>query len=94
MTLIDNIKQWWRLWSVRLNAAGLAIMAWVWFDPTAILGIVNMMPAQLRPYFPQEAVAVVSGVMMALALIARLVKQPKVEDRRIADQLSGIQTDG
>lgn len=79
MKLIENCAHWWKLWSIRLNALGLAIMTWVWFDPTAILGLINMMPAQLRPYLPQEAVAVVSGVMMALALIARLVHQPKLE---------------
>lgn len=78
MKLIENCAHWWKLWSIRLNALGLAIMTWVWFDPTAILGLINMMPAQLRPYLPQEAVAVVSGVMMALALIARLVHQPKL----------------
>lgn len=79
MKLIDECRQWWKLWSVRLNAIGLAIMGWVWFDPTAILGLINMMPVQLRPYFPQEAVAVVSGMLMALALIARLVRQPRLE---------------
>lgn len=81
MTLIDNARQWWRLWSVRLNGIGLAIMAWVWFDPTAILAVINLMPVQLRPYLPQEAVAVVSGIMMALALIARLVRQPALEGK-------------
>lgn len=81
MRLIDNARQWWRLWSVRLNAAGLAIMAWVWFDPSAILAVISMMPVQLQPYLPQEAVAVVSGIMMALALIARLVRQPKLENK-------------
>ena len=78
--LIDDwATRWWRLWSVRLNAIGLALTAWMWFDPGAVLYIVNIMPPSVRAALPPNADLVIGGTFFALAMLARLVKQPKLD---------------
>lgn len=79
MRLIDNARHWWRLWSVRLNAAGLAILAWVQFDPVSVLGVWNMMPADVRAALPEGSVRAIGMVLIALGLIARMVKQANLQ---------------
>ena len=69
----------WKLWSVRLNAIGLALTTWMWFDPTAVLYVVNLMPPSVRIALPPNVELLIGGVFFALAMTARLVKQPKLE---------------
>jgi hypothetical protein len=76
--LIDNARDWWRLWSIRLNAIGLAIVGWVWFDPVGVLAVWNMMPIAVRGVFPPEILFACGLLFFALSMIARLVKQPKL----------------
>lgn len=77
--LIDNACQWWKLWSIRLNAIGLAILGWVSFDPVGVLSVWNMMPHAVTQAFPPSALKYVGMTLFALSMIARLVRQPKLE---------------
>lgn len=79
--LIPEARAWWRFWSMRLNAIGLAILAWVQFDPVSVLAVWNMMPAQVRNVVPEHALTGLALVFFALAMLARLVRQPKLEQR-------------
>lgn len=79
--LIDDARHAWRMWSVRLNAIGLAIMGLLWFDPTMVLAVVNMMPPAVRSAIPDHFELFLGGLFFALAMISRLVKQPKLEKR-------------
>lgn len=76
MKLIEGARHWWRFWSVRFNALGLAILGWVQFDPIGALAVWNMMPAPVRAVLPQNVVTIVGALMFALSLLARLVVQP------------------
>lgn len=78
-TLIENCKQWWRLWSIRLNAIGLAVLAYIQFDPVGALGVWNMMPGPVARAIPAQAVTAIGMALFALSMIARLVHQPKLE---------------
>lgn len=79
MKLIENCKQWWKLWSIRINAIGLALMGWIQFDPVSALSVWNMLPGQASAALPRSVVASLGGVLFALAMISRLVHQPKLE---------------
>lgn len=79
MKLIENCRHWWKLWSVRVNAIGLAIMGWIQFDPVSALAVWNMLPGQTAAALPRSVVVVLGGTLFALALISRLVHQPKLE---------------
>jgi hypothetical protein len=77
--LIDNWKTAWRFWSVRLNALGLAILAFVQFDPVAALAVWNMMPAAVRDVLPRDFLVWFGVALFALSMLARVVRQPKLE---------------
>lgn len=77
--LIPDWRKAWRLWSVRLNALGLAILGWVQFDPVAALAVWNMMPAPVRDVLPSNFIALAGLALFALSMLARIVRQPKLE---------------
>lgn len=78
MQLVENARQWWKLWSIRLNGIGLAILAWVQIDPVSALAVWNMMPGDVRRVLPTNIVTIVGLSFFALSMIARLVVQPKL----------------
>ncbi|MGD9470601.1 MAG: hypothetical protein AB7G24_00720 [Novosphingobium sp.] len=80
--LIADLRHAWRMWSVRLNAIGLAVLAWVQIDPVSVLEVWNMMPAAVRAHLPAHFVLPVASGLFALSLLARLVRQPKLEKKR------------
>lgn len=82
--LVDECRDWWRWWSVRLNAIGLAIMGWLAFDPVSLLYVWNLLPRDVRNLLPDLPVTAIGAALFALALIARLVRQPKIEGKRDA----------
>lgn len=80
--LIGEARAWWRMWSVRFNALGLALLGWVTFDPASVLMMWRMMPASLRASIPMTVFEGVALALFALGLIARFVRQPKLEKHR------------
>ena len=76
--LVPEARSWWRLWSIRLNALGLAILAWVQIDPVSVLMVWNMMPPAVARVLPSSVVVWFGMGLFALAMIARLVVQKKV----------------
>lgn len=77
--LVPGARQAWRWWSIRFNAIGLAILAWVQFDPVSVLSVWNMMPGHLRAALPPHMLNAAAFFFFALAMLARVVKQPKLE---------------
>lgn len=81
LKLLPHWRALWRSWSVRLNALGLAILAWFAFDPVSLLAVWNMMPAAVRGLIPQQFLSIIGAALFALSMIARLVKQPKMQEK-------------
>jgi hypothetical protein len=81
LKLLPHWRVLWRSWSVRLNALGLAILAWFAFDPVSLLAVWNMMPAAVRDLIPEQFLSVIGAALFALSMIARLVKQPKMQEK-------------
>lgn len=79
--LIDDAVDWWKLWSVRLNAMGLALLAWIQIDPVSVLGVWNMMPSSLKQVVPTNIFQIVAVILFLLGMLARVVRQPKLEKR-------------
>jgi hypothetical protein len=77
MKLVDNVRDWWRWWSLRLNALGLAIIGWVSFDPVGVLYVWSLMPPQVQEFLPRNVLLLLGLALFALSMVARLVKQPK-----------------
>lgn len=77
--LVPEAREFWRFWSMRFNALGLAVLAWVQFDPVGVLAVWQMMPAQVRDVLPEHFMTGLAFVFFALAMLARVVKQPALE---------------
>jgi hypothetical protein len=73
--LIEDCGRWWRFWSMRFNALALAILTFVSFDPTAALGVWNMMPGEVRAVLPHNFLTWVGGILIFLSMLSRVVKQ-------------------
>lgn len=84
MKLVPDWKLMWRSWSVRLNAIGLAVMSLIWFDPSIALMLLNAMPSGVRAILPANAVTLASVLIYGAAILARIVHQPKLEEKRRA----------
>lgn len=76
--LVPEARAFWKLWSIRFNAMGLAILAWVQVDPVSVLAVWNMMPPAVTRAVPASAVMWVGMALFALSMLARVVSQPKV----------------
>lgn len=79
--LLPHWRELWRSWSVRLNALGLAILGWFAIDPVSLLAVWNMMPAAVRDLIPEQLVSGLGAILFLLAMLARLVRQPKLREK-------------
>lgn len=76
----DAARKSWRLWSLRLQALGLALQSafLTWADLPVTLW--NMMPAEVKAWLPEHVIAFVPLALFIAAAIARLIKQEKLSD--------------
>lgn len=75
LKLIAGWRDGWRLWSVRLAALGALLSAAAIAAPDMILAAWNAMPDELRAYLPERTGQILSVMIYAAAVVARLVKQ-------------------
>lgn len=82
MTLIPEARRMWhRLWSIRLNAIGLALQTLFMTWATLPLDLWNMMPAEVKAFVPERLVFALPMIFFAAAMVARLIKQGDGDDR-------------
>lgn len=74
MKLIDQWRQWWRFWSVRLSAVALVLealgQAWA------------QLPDDVKALLPSSTLHLLSGVFVACSMIARIIKQEALANGR------------
>ena len=76
MKLIDEARQFWRWWSVRLAAVAGLIAGYLTANPTALSGLVTYVPEDWRPL----ASLLVGLLVFAVPTLARLIAQPVKEN--------------
>jgi hypothetical protein len=81
LKLLPHWRVLWRSWSVRLNALGILILGLFAFDPVALLAVWNMMPNPVRDLIPEQFLSILGALLFSLSLIARLVRQPKLQEK-------------
>lgn len=79
---IDEIRDWWRFWSIRAAAIGTAIMTWLALDPMALLVLYNALPRPLKYLLPEQLMAVLGALIFGLTIYLRLVAQRKLKEKR------------
>lgn len=81
MKLLPHWRVLWRSWSVRLNALGILILGWIAVDPVSLLYVWSMMPVEVRDLVPAQFLSLIGAVLFGLSMIARLVRQPKMQEK-------------
>ena len=80
----DDVKNWWRFWSVRLQLVCAFLTGWMWFDPNGLLWVWNAMPRPVRALLPDYFMTGMGAILFLLsiaAVFARQVRQPKLEKK-------------
>ena len=75
LELIEDWRNFWRFWSVRLGIVGSAITGVLIAFPDVALSAWAMMPADLKLLIPLQYMPLIGVVVFALSIVARLVKQ-------------------
>lgn len=81
LKLLPHWHVLWRSWSVRFNAIGVLILGWFAIDPVSLLAVWNMMPAPVRDLIPEQLLSTIGAVLFGLSMLARLVRQPKMQEK-------------
>lgn len=76
---IDNAARvWWRLWSVRLGSAGLALASVLLASPDACIAVWNGLPNEFKVFIPSRYMPYAGIFLAVIGVLARLVKQEKL----------------
>lgn len=78
LKLIDQWRSFWRMWSMRLNAVGLAILGYITVSPEIITQAWYALPADMKNMLPPNYLMWISVGLFALGLIARVIKQESI----------------
>ena len=77
--LIEDWRNFWRFWSVRLGVIGSAITAVLIAFPDVALSAWAMLPADLKATIPEPYMPLIGVGIFVASLIARAIKQSKLE---------------
>ena len=75
MKMIENWRHSWRLWSVRVSAAGAIVATAAAAAPDALLSAWQALPTDLQALVPEQLGRWVTPALFAGSLAARLLKQ-------------------
>ena len=73
----DEIRVWWRLWSVNLGILGTTITTALVAFPDWAINAWSMMPYEARQYIPQQYMPLIGVGIFVLSMISRFIKQHK-----------------
>lgn len=76
--MIYNWRKAWKFWSLRLQAAGLMLLAY----PELLLDAWQYLPDNIKAMLPDEYASAVGLTLIAAGMIARLIKQEKIHDKK------------
>ena len=81
LELIEDWRNFWRFWSVRLGIIASAITGVLIAFPDVALSAWAMMPADLKSAIPERYMPLIGVVIFVASLIARAIKQTKLEQK-------------
>ena len=81
LELIEDWRNFWRFWSVRLGIVGSAITGVLIAFPDFALSAWAMMPADLKSAIPERYMPLIGVVIFVASLVARAIKQTKLEQK-------------
>ena len=83
LELIEDWRNLWRFWSVRLGIVGSAITGVLIAFPDVALSAWAMMPGDLKAAIPERYMPLIGVAIFVLSMIARAIKQTKLEPKGV-----------
>lgn len=90
--LIEDWRNFWRFWSVRLGVIGSALTGYLVAFPDQALQAWAMLPADLKAYLPERYMPLVGVAIFVLSMIARVIKQSKLQPKEGAEDAQSNQS--
>lgn len=81
--LIDGWRDAFKLWSVRVQAFGLALLALIEAFPEALVSTWAMLPPDMRTQVPEDLVRWFAFGVLAAGILTRLLKQRRLRHETI-----------
>lgn len=78
--LIDDARKAWKFWSIRLQILGTSITGFFAVFPNVAIEAWQQIPQEIKQMLPPKVLPVIGVVICIAAVIARLVKQPKLKE--------------
>ena len=82
MKLIDNWKQCYKMWSVRLSALGASFLGLFIYFPDWTLYLYNAMPREVRDMIPDNFALMLAMAIFVGSAISRIVKQEALHKKK------------
>ena len=82
LEFVSHARLLFKTWSVWLASAGAAIGALLQSFPDAALHAWMVLPPDIKGYLPPNILSFISPTLVALAVIAQYVRQPKLKEKR------------
>lgn len=84
--LIDNWRDGWRLWSVRCQALGLALLGLIEMFPDIVYRAWAALPPAMQSHVHEDVVRWVAYATLIAAIVARFIRQRKLHERRESNE--------
>ncbi len=88
MKPIENWRQGWKFWSVRLAAFGGVLLGYCAVFPSDVLNLWASLPDEIRTKVPSQLVSLIGTLVVISSLVARFVAQPKAGKPAASYELS------
>lgn len=80
--LVEDWRDWWRWWSMRLFAAGSAVVTYFVANPDTAFSVWYNLPEELKDSIPPHYLPLVGVVLLAAGMVARMLDQPKLDRKQ------------
>jgi hypothetical protein len=78
LELVAHWRTFYKLWSVRFNAMGVALLSGMLAFPQIVADAWTALPPEMKALLPQQYVMWVPVALMMISMYARIVRQPKL----------------
>jgi hypothetical protein len=72
---VDEIKVWWKLWSIRLGALGTIVTTWLVSFPDQAVAVWGSLPDTVRDLIPAQYMPMIGVSIFVLSMVSRFIKQ-------------------